>query len=95
MATVMLAVPLAKLAVGVKVLRRTVPRPVSALNVPPVTVTSDIAKLVPGSSVKVKQMTLVSSAFKLALEDVMATLGAVVSTAYSGLSATASLVSTE
>ena len=90
MATEMLAVTLAKLAVGVNVLRLTVPRPVSAFNVPPVTETSDIVKLVPGSSVKVKSMTLVSSVFKLALEDVMATLGAVVSTAYCALSAKAS-----
>ena len=77
----MLALPLAKLAVGVKVLRRTVPRPVSALNVPPLTVTSAKVKLMPGSSLKVKEITLVSPAFKLATEEVMVTLGAVVSTA--------------
>ncbi len=85
----MLALLLAKLAVGVNVLRLTVPRPVSALNVPPVTVTSDNVKLLPGFSVKVKSMTLVSFVFKLALEDVMTTLGAVVSTKYLPLLATA------
>ena len=76
----MLAVPLAKLGVGVKVLRRTVPRPVSALKVPPVTVTSDKVKLVSGSSENVKQIRLVSPLFKLATDELMTTLGAVVST---------------
>ena len=76
----MLALPLAKLAVGVKVLRRTVPRPVSALNVPPLTVTSAKVKLMPGSSLKVKEITLVSPAFKLATDEVTITLGAMVST---------------
>ena len=87
----MLAEPLAKLAVGVKVLRRTLPKPVSALRVPPVTVTSAKEKLVPGSSVNVKQMRLVSPVFKLEAEEVMTTLGAVVSTGYKMLSATLTL----
>ena len=91
MATVMLAEPLAKSAVGVKVLRRTFPKPVSALRVPPVTVTSAKEKLVPGSSVNVKQMRLVSPVFKLEAEEVITTLGDVVSTGYKMLSATLTL----
>ena len=87
----MLAEPLAKLAVGVKVLRRTLPKPVSALRVPPVTVTSVNVKLVSGSSVNVKQIRRVSPAFKLKAEEVMTTLGAVVSTGYKMLSATLAL----
>ena len=87
----MLAVPLAKLGVGVKVLRRTVPRPVSALNVPPVTVMSKSVKLVPGSSENVKLMSEVSPLFKLATAEVMTTLGAVVSTGYKMLSAALAL----
>ena len=89
----MLAVPLAKLGVGVKVLRRTVPSPVSALKVPPVTVISAKEKLVSGSSENVKQIKLVSPLFKLAAEEVMTTLGAVVSTGYKKLSATLALPS--
>ena len=89
----MLAVPLATLLLGVKMLRRTVPRPVSALKVPPVTVTSVMPKLVPGSSENVKQTRLVSPLFKVESADVMTTLGAVVSTAYKMLSVAMVLVS--
>ena len=87
----MLTVPLDKLAVGVKVLRRTVPSPVSALKVPPETVMSESVKLVPGSSENVKQIKVVSPLFKLATAEVMTTLGAVVSTGYKMLSATLAL----
>ena len=87
----MLAVPLSKLGVGVKVLRRTSPSPVSALKVPPETVMSASVKLVPGSSENAKLMSEVSSLFKLATAEVMTTLGAEVSTGYKMLSATLAL----
>ena len=87
----MLALPLAKLGVGVKVLRRTLPSPVSALKVPPETVMSESVKLVPGSSENVKLMSEVSPLLKLATAEVMTTLGAVVSTGYKMLSATLAL----
>ena len=60
------------------------PVPLMAPKLPPAITTSPVvpshAKLVPGSSEKVKVMVAVSLVFRLDLLDVMATLGAVVST---------------
>ena len=83
-ATVMLAVPLAKLAVGVKTAVRVRPVPLMAPKLPPETNTSpelpSQAKLLPGSSENVNVMVAVSPIFKFDFEDVTATVGAVVST---------------
>ena len=63
------------------------------LKVPPLSTTSPAleahTKLLPGSSLNVKAMAAVSPDFKVAKSEVMLTLGAVVSTKYSGLLATA------
>ena len=69
----MLALPLAKLAVGVKVAMRVRPVPLMAPKVPPVTTTSPTlpfqVKLLPGSSENVNVMVAVSPALRaLALE---------------------------
>ena len=81
--TVMLAVPL-WLAAGVKTAVRVRPVPLMVPKLPPTNTTSPVvpshAKLLPGSSEKVKVMLAVSLEVKLDLSDVMATLGAVVST---------------
>ena len=83
-ATVMLALPEAKLAVGVKVAVRVRPLPLIAPSVPPVTTTSPAVpfhvKVPPGSSLKVKVMVAVSPALSVALLLVIVSVGAVVST---------------
>ena len=64
---VMLALPLAKLAVGVKVAVRVSPVPLMALKLPLLTTTSPVlpfqTKVLPGSSLKVKVMLAVSPTF--------------------------------
>ena len=76
MVTAMLAVPLAKLAVGVKTAVLVKPEPVMSLSVPPVTATSPTepshAKLLPGSSENVNVMLAVSPA--LSVDTLPATL---------------------
>ena len=88
-----LAVPETTLAVGVKVAVRVKPVPLILPKVPPLTSTSPAldahTKLLPGSSLNVKVMAAVSPAFKALISEVMLTVGAVVSTKYSGLLATA------
>ena len=80
----MLAVPLPWFAAGVNTAERVRPVPLMALRLPPAIATSPVvpsqAKLVPGSSENVKVMVAVSLEVKLDLSDVIATLGAVVST---------------
>jgi hypothetical protein len=80
---VILAEPLDKLAVGVKSEVRVSPVPLTAPKVPPETVRSPVvpfqAKLVPGSSEKVKVMVAVSPIFSEATFEVIATVGASVS----------------
>ena len=84
----MLAEPLDKLAVGVKVAVRVRPVPLIALRVPPEIVRSPIvpshAKLVPGSSEKVKVMVAVSPTFSAATFEVIVTVGASVSMVMEG-----------
>ena len=84
----MLAEPLDKLAVGVKVAVRDNPVPLIALKVPPDTVKSPAdpfqAKLVPGSSENVKVIAAVSPTFSAATLDVIATVGARVSIVIEG-----------
>ena len=96
--TVMLALPDRTLLVGVKVAVRRSPVPLMLPKVPPLTMTSpalaDHTKLLPGSSLKVKDMTAVSPAFSAATSLVLLTEGAVVSTKYFELSATATEEST-
>jgi hypothetical protein len=64
----MLALPLAKLAVGVNTAVRVRPVPLMVPKLPPVTTTSPAlpfqAKLLPGSSVNVKVMVAVSPSLK-------------------------------
>ncbi len=78
-----LAEPLDKLAVGVNIPVLVSPVPLIALKVPPEMVRSPPvpfqAKLVPGSSEKVKVMVAVSPTFSVATLDVIATVGANVS----------------
>ena len=80
----MLAVPLPWLATGVNTAVRVRAVPLMAPKLPPTSTTSPEvpfhAKLVPGSSENVKVMAAVSVEFKVDLSEVMATLGAVVST---------------
>ena len=80
----MLAVPLPWLLAGVNTAVRTMPVPLMAPKLPPAITTSPVepshAKLVPGSSEKVKVMVATSLEFRLDLLDAMTTLGAVVST---------------
>jgi hypothetical protein len=79
----MLAELFDKLVVGVNVPVRVRPVPLIALKVPPEIVRSPVvpfqAKLVPGSSEKVKVMVAVSLTFSVATLDVIATVGASVS----------------
>ena len=75
----MLALPEARSAVGVKVALRVRPVPLMAPSVPPVVVTSPAAKLLPGSSLKVKVTVAVSPALTAAVLLVMARVGASVS----------------
>ena len=84
----MLAEPLDKLAVGVKVAVRDNPVPLIALKVPPDTVKSPAVpfqvKLVPGSSENVKVIVAVSPTFSADTLDVMVTYGASVSIVLEG-----------
>ena len=79
----MLAEPLDKLAVGVNVPVRVRPVPLIGPKVPPDTVKSPAdpfqAKLVPGSSEKVKVIAAVSPTFRLGKSEVIVTVGASVS----------------
>ena len=79
----MLALPLAKLAVGVKVAVRVNPLPLISPRVPPVTTTSPVlpfqAKLLPGSSLKVKVMVAISPALRVETSLVIVRVGARVS----------------
>ncbi len=83
-----LAEPLDKLAVGVKSEVRVSPVPLTAPKVPPETERSPVvpfqAKLVPGSSEKVKVMFAVSLTFSAATSEVIATVGARVSIVIEG-----------
>jgi hypothetical protein len=84
----MLAEPLERLAVGVKVAVLVSPVPLIAPSVPPEMVRSPVvpfqAKLVPGSSENVKVMFAVSPTFSAATLDVIATVGASVSIVIEG-----------
>jgi hypothetical protein len=79
----MLAVPLAKFCVGVKVPVLTKPLPLIALRVPPEIARSPVApfqlKLDSGSSENVKVITAVSPDLRVDTSDVIVTLGANVS----------------
>jgi len=79
----MLALPEARLAVGVKVAVRVKPEPLMVPNVPPLTTTSPVlpfqVKVEPGSSLKVKVMVAVSAALSALTLLVMASVGASVS----------------
>lgn len=79
----MLALPLAKLAVGVKTAVRVKPVPLMAPRVPPVTAMSPTepfhAKLLPGSSVNVNMMLAVSPIFRVLTLEVIAKVGVNVS----------------
>ena len=91
----MLAVPLAKLGVGVKVPILIRPAPLMAPSVPPVTVMSPAVpshtKLLPGSSENVKVMLAVSPALSAVTLLVMLTLGAKVSMMIDGVEPAAPL----
>ena len=84
----MLAEPLDKLAVGVKVAVRVRPVPLMAPKVPPEIVKSPAvpfqAKLVPGSSEKVNVIVAVSPTFSAATFEVIETVGATVSIVIEG-----------
>ena len=85
----MLAEPLDKLAVGVKVAVRDNPVPLIALKVPPDIVKSPAvpfqAKLVLGSSEKVNVMVAVSPTFRVDMSEVIVTVGASVSIVMDGV----------
>ena len=87
--TVMLALPLAKLLLGVNVADLLRPLPLMAPKMPPVTTISPALpfqlKLLPGSSVNVKVMVAVSPIFKALLLDAIATEGAKVSMLIAGV----------
>ena len=78
--TVMLAVPAARLAVGVKVAVRTRPLLLTAPSVPPETTMSALPKLASGSSLKLKLIVAVSPALSTDLLLVIVTVAGVVST---------------
>ena len=78
LATVMLAVPEARLAVGVKVAVRVRPEPLMALSVPPVVTISASTKPT-GVSLKVNVIVAVSPAVRAVALLVMARVGARVS----------------
>ena len=84
----MLAEPLDKLAVGVKVAVRDKPVPLMAPKAPPETVRSPAvpfqAKLVPGSSENVNVIVAVSPTFSVATFEVIETVGASVSIVIEG-----------
>jgi hypothetical protein len=79
----MLAEPLDRLAVGVKVAVRVSPVPLIAPRVPPEMVRSPVVpfheKPVPGSSENVKVMFAVSPIFRVAISEVIVTVGESVS----------------
>ncbi len=79
----MVAEPLDKLVLGVKVAVRVSPVPLMAPKVPPEIVRSPAvpfqAKLVPGSSEKVKEIVAVSLILSVAISEVIVTVGASVS----------------
>ena len=79
----MLALPEARLAVGVKVAVRVKPEPLMAPNVPPLTTTSPVlpfqVNVELGSSLKVKVMVAVSPILSALTLLVMASVGASVS----------------
>ena len=75
----MLALPVARLAVGVNVAVRVTPLPLKAPSVPPEVIISVPTKLVPGSSLNVKVIVAVSPAFRALALLVIATVGASVS----------------
>ena len=77
----MLALPEATPDVGVKVALRVSPAPLMVPSVPPLVVTSPAAKLVPGSSLKVKVMAALSPALTALTLLVIASVGASVSMA--------------
>ena len=85
----MLALPLAKLGVGVKTAVRVRPVPLMALRVPPETNRSSVVpfhvKLEPGSSVNVKVMAAVSPALSVDTSEVIVTVGANVSILITGV----------
>ena len=91
----MLALPLAKLTVGVKTALRVRPVPLMAPSVPPVTVMSPTdpfqVKLLPGSSENVKVMLAVSPALSAVTLLVMLTFGAKVSMLIAGVEPAAPL----
>ena len=78
LATVMLALPEAKLAVGVKVAERVRPVPLIEPNVPPV-VTMSASTKPTGASLKVQVTAEVSPAFRVLTLLVMVSVGAKVS----------------
>jgi hypothetical protein len=84
----MLAELFDKLADGVKTAVRVSPVPLIALTVPPEMVRSPVvpfqAKLVPGSSEKVKVIAAVSPTFRAAISEVIVTVGASVSMVMEG-----------
>ncbi len=84
----MLAEPLDKLADGVKTAVRVRPVPLIALKVPPEMFRSPVvpfqAKLVLGSSEKVKVIAAVSPTFRVAISEVIVTVGASVSIVIEG-----------
>ena len=81
--------PLARFAVGVNVAVRVRPLPEIALSVPLVTTTSPLvpfhAKVLPGSSLKVKVIVAVSPAFSALLSLVMLSVGNFVSIVMTGV----------
>ena len=81
--TVMLAVPALVLGVGVKVALRVRPEPLMAPRAPPLTTTSPLepfqAKVLPGSSLKVKVMVAVPPERRVSTLLVMASVGEAVS----------------
>jgi hypothetical protein len=84
----MLAVPLAKLGVGVKVPDLVIPAPLRALSEPPEIAKSPVApfqlKLDPGSSENLKVIAAVSSDLSVDTSDVIVTVGANVSIVMEG-----------
>jgi len=87
--TVMLALPLARLAVGVNTAVRVSPVPLIALKVPPLTARSPVepfqTKLAPGSSENVNVMLAVSPALSAATLLAILTVGAKVSIEIAGV----------
>ena len=75
----MLALPLARPAVGVKVAVRVNPVPLIAPKLPLLTTTSPNTKLLPGSSLKVKVIVAVSPTLTVLTLLVIASVGASVS----------------